>query len=104
MLAGYSFRPRRWPLALAAVACGAAIALGNWQARRAEEKRTLGAEVDQALTAAPIEISVTLVENENLLLERVAARGEFVPERQVALDDQVRRWRLRSEGMPPVRC
>src|SRR5437867_2535017 len=35
MLAGYSFRPRRWPLALAAVACGAGIALGNWQARRA---------------------------------------------------------------------
>src|SRR5439155_598251 len=81
MLAGYSFRPRRWPLALAAVACGAGIALGNWQARRAEEKRALGAEVDQPLKAAPIEISATLVENKNLLLKRVAARGEFVPAR-----------------------
>src|SRR5437762_9493308 len=81
MLAGYSFRPRRWPLALAAVACAAGIVLGSWQARRAEEKRALGAELDQALEAAPIEISTTPVENKNLLLKRVAARGEFVAER-----------------------
>src|SRR5947208_2915105 len=85
MLAGYSFRPRRWPLALAAVACGAGIVLGSWQARRAEEKRALGAEVDQALKAAPIEISATLVENKNLLLKRVAARGEFAADTGLAL-------------------
>src|SRR5229473_991984 len=77
MLAGYSFRPRGWPLALAAAACAAGIALGSWQSRRAEEKRALGAELDQALKAAPIEISTTLVENKNLILKRVAARGEF---------------------------
>ena len=42
MLAGYSFRPRLWALALAA--CAAGIALGNWQSRRADEKRALAAE------------------------------------------------------------
>src|SRR3990170_3607683 len=36
MPAGYSFRPRAWALALAAVACAAGIALGVWQAQRAE--------------------------------------------------------------------
>src|SRR5213592_1400491 len=96
MLAGYSFRPRRWPLALAAVACGAGIALGNWQARRAEEKRALGAEVDQALKAAPIEISATLVENKNLLLKRVAERALF-------LDNKIRRGRVGYEVITPLK-
>src|SRR5207247_3400898 len=99
----YSFRPRRWPLALAAVACGAGIALGNWQARRAEEKRALGAEVDQALKAAPIEISATLVENKNLLLKRVAARGEFVAERTLFLDNKIRRGRVGYEVITPLK-
>src|SRR2546429_6876062 len=94
MLAGYSFRPRRWPLALAAVACGAGIALGNWQARPAEEKRALGAEGDQALKAAPIEISATLVENKKLLLKRVAPRRAFVPQRTLFLDTQIPRARV----------
>src|SRR6266550_65157 len=85
MLAGYSFRPRRWPLALAAAACAAGIALGSWQTRRAEEKRALGAEVDQALKAAPIEISTTPVENKNLILKRVAARGAFAADTGLAL-------------------
>src|SRR3989442_15796392 len=93
MLAGYSFRPRRWPLALAAVACGAGIALGNWQGRRAEGKRALGAEIDQALKAAPIEIFATLVENKNLLLKRGAARGGFVAERPLFFDNKIRHGR-----------
>src|SRR5947208_2008138 len=103
MLAGYSFRPRRWPLALAAVACGAGIVLGSWQARRAEEKRALGAEVDQALKAAPIEISATLVEDKNLLLKRVAARGEFVAERTLFLDNKIRRGRVGYEVITPLK-
>src|SRR5436190_290576 len=41
MLRGYSFRPRLWGLALAAMACAGFIALGNWQSRRADEKRAL---------------------------------------------------------------
>ena len=85
------------------MACGAGIALGNWQARRAEEKRALGAEVDQALKAAPIEISATLVENKNLLLKRVAARGEFVAERTLFLDNKIRRGRVGYEVITPLK-
>ncbi|MGH8739762.1 MAG: SURF1 family cytochrome oxidase biogenesis protein, partial [Burkholderiales bacterium] len=54
MLSGYSFRPRLWAVALAAAACAAGIALGNWQAGRAEEKRALGARLAQAMGAPPI--------------------------------------------------
>ena len=85
------------------MACGAGIALGNWQTRRAEEKRALGAEVDQALKAAPIEISATLVENKNLLLKRVAARGEFVAGRTLFLDNKIRHGRVGYEVITPLK-
>ena len=39
MVAGYSFRPRLWVVAAAALGCAAGIALAQWQAGRAEEKR-----------------------------------------------------------------
>jgi surfeit locus 1 family protein len=103
MPAGYSFRPRGWPLALAAAACAAGIAFGSWQTRRAEEKRALGAELDRALKAAPIEISTTPVENKNLLLKRVAARGEFVADRTLLLDNKIRHGRVGYEVITPFR-
>jgi surfeit locus 1 family protein len=80
MPAGYSFRPRLWALALAAAACAAFIALGNWQARRADEKRALGANV-----------------------QRIAVHGEFVAERTVFLDNKVRQQRAGYEVVTPFR-
>ena len=80
MPAGYSFRPRAWTLVLAAAACAAGIALGNWQARRADEKRTLGAQV-----------------------QRIVVYGEFLPERTVFLDNKVRGHRAGYEVLAPLR-
>jgi len=80
MPAGYSFRPRLWSLALAAAACAAGIALGNWQARRAEEKRALAENVQQ-----------------------IAVHGEFLPERTVFLDNKVRNHRAGYEVVTPLR-
>jgi surfeit locus 1 family protein len=80
MTSGYSFRPRLWALALAAAACAAGIALGNWQSGRAEEKRALGAG-----------------------LARVAVEGEFVPRYTVYLDSKVRRGTVGYEIVTPLR-
>lgn len=80
MPAGYSFRPRFWTLALAAAACAAGIALGNWQAGRAAEKRALGAR-----------------------LERVAVEGEFVPNYTVYLDNKTRRGVPGYEIVTPLK-
>src|SRR5687767_11507447 len=80
MAAGYSFRPRLWALALAGAACVAGIALGNWQARRADEKRALGAQV-----------------------QRIAVHGEFLPEHTVLLDNKVRQRRAGYEVVAPLR-
>src|SRR5512134_1118713 len=80
MPAGYSFRPRLWALALAAAACAAGIALGNWQAGRADEKRALGAH-----------------------LERVAVEGELVPEFTLYLDNKTRRGVPGYEIVTPLK-
>jgi surfeit locus 1 family protein len=80
MPAGYSFRPRLWSLALAAAACAAGIALGNWQARRADEKRALAENV-----------------------QHIAVHGEFLPERTVLLDNKVRNHRPGYEVVTPLR-
>ena len=80
MLRGYSFRPRLWALALAAAACAAFIALGNWQSRRAAEKR--------ALAASPNEVVV---------------RGEFLGERSVYLDNRLRGGRPGYEVVTPLK-
>jgi surfeit locus 1 family protein len=80
MAAGYSFRPRLWALALAAVACAAGIALGNWQSGRADEKRAAAAR-----------------------LARVAVEGEFVPKFTVYLDNKTRRGHPGYEVVTPLR-
>jgi surfeit locus 1 family protein len=80
MGAGYSFRPRLWALALAAAACAAGIALGNWQRGRADEKRAAAER-----------------------LERVAVEGEFAPKYTVYLDNKTRRGRLGYEVVTPLK-
>lgn len=79
MLAGYSFRPRLWAWALAALGCAAFVSLGNWQTRRAEEKRALGR------------------------LERVSVVGTFEPKFTVLLDNKVRHGRAGYEVVTPLK-
>lgn len=80
MTAGYSFRLRLWPLALAAAACASFVALGNWQARRADDKRALAEH-----------------------RQRIVVHGEFMPERSVLLDNKVRGGRPGYEVVTPLR-
>jgi len=67
-------------LALAALACAAFIALGNWQTRRADEKRALGAR-----------------------LETVSVSGSFVPKYSVMLDNKLRHGKAGYEVVTPLR-
>jgi surfeit locus 1 family protein len=82
MASGYAFRPRGWALAVAAAACAAFIALGNWQARRADEKRALAAQLEK---------------------QRVSLSGVFRPEYTVFLDNKVRNHRTGYEVVTPLR-
>jgi surfeit locus 1 family protein len=76
---GLRFRPPWWGVLLAAAGCAAGIALGEWQSRRADEKR--------AAAGAP-----------SLVL-----RGEFLPAPVVFLDNKLRRGRPGYEVVQPFR-
>ena len=73
--------------------------LGNWQSRRAEAKRALGAEFEQALRSPPIELPAA----SNVIHKRVAARGRFIAEHTVLLDNKLRRGRAGYEVLTPLR-
>jgi surfeit locus 1 family protein len=98
MPAGYSFRPRAWAAILAALACAGGIALGNWQAGRAEHKRSLA---EQQAQGAVIEI--TPKNDASYINRRVAAAGEFVPDYTVLLDNKLRQGRAGYEVLTPLK-
>jgi len=79
MPAGYAFRPRAWAIALAAAGCAAGIALGNWQAGRAEQKRAAAASVQQ-----------------------VEVRGRLDPKHTVYLDNKIHRGKAGYEIVQPL--
>lgn len=103
MLSGYSFRPRAWAFAAAAAACAAGIALGNWQAGRAAEKRALGAQLERSFDGPPLEIPAARVDSRDYAMKRVAARGRFVDEHTLYLDNKLRRGRPGYEVVTPLR-
>ncbi len=103
MLSGYSFRPRAWPLAAAAAACAAGIALGNWQSGRAAEKRALGAELRRSLESPPIELGSVQGRASELVRKRVAVRGRLVDAHTIYLDNKLRRGRPGYEVVTPLR-
>jgi len=102
MAAAYSFRPRAWAFALAAAGCAAGIALGNWQAGRAEQKRVVGQRLEAAHRAAPLEIGPQLADPAQISLKRVAARGRFVAEHTVFLANKLRDGRPGYEVITPL--
>ena len=72
---------------------------GNWQARRAEEKRALGERLDQALRSPPI----TFDPGSDVIHKHLAARGRFAGEHTVFLDNKLRRGRPGYEVVTPLR-
>ena len=102
MARGYSFRPRLWHWLLAGAACAAGIALGNWQGRRAEEKRALGERFEQALHAPALELAWP-GNKEDVLGRRIAVRGTFEAERTVFLDNKILNGRVGYEVVTPLK-
>ena len=81
MLAGYSFRPRLWAWALAVLGCTAFVLLGNWQTRRAEEKRAAAAR-----------------------LESLSLTGTFLPKYTVLLDNKLHAGKAGYEVVTPLQA
>ena len=75
--------------------------LGNWQARRAEEKRALAAAFDHALRSPPIMVAPG-TQLASVLHKHVVARGRLVPEHTVFLDNRLRGGRPGYEVVTPL--
>ena len=82
-------------------ACVAFVLLGNWQARRADEKRALGEAFDQALRSPPIMLTPD-ASVAGLLHKHVAARGRLVGGHTVFLDNKLRGGRPGYEVVTPL--
>jgi surfeit locus 1 family protein len=63
--------------------------LGQWQHRRAEEKSTLAASIDERLKEPPVLLPGTKVDARAVQFRRVTARGEFAPALGFLLDNKV---------------
>src|SRR5690348_4015222 len=103
MVRGYSFRPRVWIVALAAAACAAGVALGNWQTRRAEQKLALAERIEASLKLPPIALGATPIRGQDLVQKHVTATGVFDAERSVLLDNRNRGGRPGYEVVTPLR-
>ena len=102
MISARRFRPTWWGVALTVAGCAAFISLGNWQTRRAQEKRALAAKVDAALNGPPLKLPPQPVAATDYALRRVVAQGEFVPEHTVFLDNKIHQGRVGYEVVTPL--
>ncbi len=79
------------------------MSLGNWQAKRADEKRALAFALEQALKSPPIDLPAGPVQAASLIHKRVVARGHFVADHTVLLDNKLRAGRPGYEVVTPLR-
>jgi cytochrome oxidase assembly protein ShyY1 len=88
------FRFRWIPFVAAALAVALGVSLGQWQLRRADEKRAIEAKLLARETAPPIALGSALLaagqveQLEQLEYRRVTVRGEFNPGWTVYLDNR----------------
>lgn len=103
MISATRFRPTWWGIALTVAGCAAFIALGNWQTRRAHEKRLQQAKIDAALNGPPLKLPARPVAGSGYALRNVLAQGVFVPAHTVFLENKIHKGRVGYEVVTPLR-
>lgn len=83
-----NFRFRRVPFIAMLVVVAIGIALGNWQLRRADEKRAIEAKLVQQASQAPLIIGAQSLRSEDIEYRRVSVIGEFVRNWPLYLDNR----------------
>lgn len=100
---GRRFAPRwRW-LAVALGGMILFVALGNWQLRRADERRALAAAQRAALAAPATPLPGTPVDASTYAMRRIQLRGTFLPAYTIYLDNRVWHGRVGYEIVTPLR-
>lgn len=65
------------------------VSLGNWQMRRGHEKEVLQERFDTLGKEPPVDLGAVMVDASVLDLRRVRARGSWLPQNMVLLDNRV---------------
>jgi len=88
-IGGRSFRPGLATSIAAATFLGLTVALGNWQTRRAEEKLELGRRLEEVVRSPVLSVPSAPAEPSAFERHRVSARGHFVAQATLFLDNKV---------------
>jgi surfeit locus 1 family protein len=102
-IGAFSFTPRAWPTLGAAALIVLTLWLGRWQTHRGDEKETLQALLESRVRETPVVLSGSVAAAEPLVFRRVRAAGEWMPEGQVFIDNQVRDGRAGFAVVTPLR-
>jgi surfeit locus 1 family protein len=86
---GRSFRPGLATSIAAAAFLALTVALGNWQTRRAEEKLELGRRLEELARGPVLSVPSEPAEPSAFERRRVSARGQFVAQATLFLDNKV---------------
>jgi len=98
----FRFHPRAWAFVLACAIFAGAVALGNWQRGRADEKNQLAVRLVAAEREPAIELSGMGMATHDFLWKRIAARGNWLPRHTVYLDNRMRLGRAGYEVLTPL--
>ncbi|MEZ5466199.1 MAG: SURF1 family protein [Lysobacterales bacterium] len=75
---------------LTLLSSGGLASLGIWQLQRAEQKQQLLDAIDRAGSEKAVDLGDALANGVDLHFRAVTARGRYLPDRQILLDNQIR--------------
>jgi surfeit locus 1 family protein len=90
-ISGWRFKPRLWSTVLASVVIVVMVQLGNWQLSRAQEKESRQERLDRLSQEPTVVLPSVEVKLEDFLYRQVEARGIYVPEHTIYLDNKIYR-------------
>ncbi len=101
-VAGLVFAPRLVPTLAAAALVALTVWLGRWQADRAEEKTARQALLEARGREAPLQLTGGVRSADEIVYRHVRARGRFVPEGQIFVDNRVHAGRAGFHVVTPL--
>jgi surfeit locus 1 family protein len=99
----FSFEPRLVTTLAAAIFLALLISLGRWQLSRAAEKEARQALYDARLGEAALVLTGSVPDAQPLMYRRVRASGQWIAERQIYIDNQIREGRAGFNVITPLR-
>jgi surfeit locus 1 family protein len=102
-IAAFSFSPRLVTTVAAATFIALTLWLGRWQVDRGDEKAGRQALLEARMHEAPLRLTGAVPSAEPLMYRHVMAGGEWIADRQIFVDNQIREGRAGYYVVTPLR-